>query len=98
LGSLAATLAAGGAIYFRGVAASHEGGRRRRPRRGVEAAPLSLAHRDLLLFFRDPAQWSQLLLLGALVVVYVFNITALPTGLMVIGTYVTIRDIVAWIN
>ncbi|HET9274607.1 MAG TPA: hypothetical protein VFN96_00905, partial [Gemmatimonadales bacterium] len=34
--------------------------------------------KDLRVFFRDSTQWSQLLLLGVLVVVYVFNIRALP--------------------
>lgn len=34
--------------------------------------------KDLRLFFRDTTQWSQLILLGALLVVYLFNIKALP--------------------
>ena len=34
--------------------------------------------KDLRLFFRDPTQWSQLILLGVLVVVYLFNIRSLP--------------------
>jgi ABC-2 type transport system permease protein len=45
--------------------------------------PLSVARRefvikDLKLFFRDTTQWSQLILLGVLVVIYLFNIRALP--------------------
>jgi ABC-2 type transport system permease protein len=45
--------------------------------------PLSVARRefvikDLKLFFRDTTQWSQLILLGVLVVIYLFNIQALP--------------------
>ncbi len=45
--------------------------------------PLSVAKRefvikDLKLFFRDTTQWSQLILLGVLVVIYLFNIRALP--------------------
>jgi ABC-2 type transport system permease protein len=45
--------------------------------------PLSVAKRefvikDLKLFFRDATQWSQLILLGVLVVIYLFNIRALP--------------------
>ncbi len=44
---------------------------------------LSVARRefvikDLKLFFRDTAQWSQLILLAVLVVIYLFNIRALP--------------------
>ncbi len=46
-------------------------------------SPLSVSKRefvikDLKLFFRDTTQWSQLILLGVLVVIYLFNIRALP--------------------
>ncbi len=46
-------------------------------------APLGVLRRELVLkelrlFFRDTTQWSQLILLGVLVVVYVFNIKFLP--------------------
>jgi ABC-2 type transport system permease protein len=34
--------------------------------------------KDLRTFFRDSTQWSQLILLGVLVMVYLFNIQALP--------------------
>ncbi len=34
--------------------------------------------KDSRLFFRDPTQWSQLILLAVLLVVYLFNIQALP--------------------
>jgi len=34
--------------------------------------------KDTRLFFRDPTQWSQLILLAVLIVVYLFNIQALP--------------------
>src|SRR6059036_2556145 len=45
--------------------------------------PLPVAKRefvlkDIRLFFRDTTQWSQLILLGTLIVVYLFNINALP--------------------
>ncbi|MGH7531271.1 MAG: putative ABC transporter permease subunit [Gemmatimonadales bacterium] len=45
--------------------------------------PLPVAKRefvlkDVKLFFRDTTQWSQLILLAVLVVVYLFNIQALP--------------------
>ena len=45
--------------------------------------PLSILKRELVLkelrlFFRDTTQWSQLILLAVLVVVYVFNIKYLP--------------------
>ncbi|MGI9043496.1 MAG: putative ABC transporter permease subunit [Gemmatimonadaceae bacterium] len=46
-------------------------------------APLGMVRRELVmkevrLFFRDTTQWSQLILLAVLVVVYVFNIKFLP--------------------
>jgi ABC-2 type transport system permease protein len=37
-----------------------------------------LVLKELRLFFRDTTQWSQLILLGVLIVVYVFNIKFLP--------------------
>jgi ABC-2 type transport system permease protein len=43
---------------------------------GVTRGELLL--KELRLFFRDTTQWSQLILLGVLVVVYVFNIKYLP--------------------
>src|SRR6476646_9793539 len=48
-------------------------------------APFGIVRRELVLkevklFFRDTTQWSQLILLAVLVVVYVFNIKFLPVG------------------
>src|SRR5213075_2102180 len=45
--------------------------------------PFGIVRRELVmkevrLFFRDTTQWSQLILLGVLVMVYVFNIKFLP--------------------
>ncbi|MDT8367603.1 MAG: hypothetical protein RQ745_00225 [Longimicrobiales bacterium] len=37
-----------------------------------------LAEKEIRVFFRDATQWSQLILLGVLVVVYVYNIRQLP--------------------
>ena len=50
---------------------------------GTALLPLPVAKRefvlkDIKLFFRDTTQWSQLILLAVLVVVYLFNIKALP--------------------
>jgi ABC-2 type transport system permease protein len=50
---------------------------------GTLLRPLPVAKRefvlkDIKLFFRDTTQWSQLILLAVLVVVYLFNIQALP--------------------
>jgi len=38
----------------------------------------SLLAKEVKVFFRDTTQWSQLILLGVLVAVYVYNITVLP--------------------
>lgn len=40
----------------------------------------TMLSKDLLLFFRDPVQWSQLLLLGGLFLVYAMNIDRFPTN------------------
>lgn len=45
---------------------------------GVSPARREFLLKDLRLFFRDPTQWSQLILLGVLLVVYLFNIRSLP--------------------
>ncbi len=47
--------------------------------------------KDLRLFFRDTTQWSQLILLAVLLIVYIFNIRALPlfTGEQVPYTLIT---------
>jgi len=41
-------------------------------------APRSLILKDVRTFFRDTTQWSQLILLAVLVVIYVYNIKMLP--------------------
>jgi ABC-2 type transport system permease protein len=91
-GAAAVALAAGAAVhrklFYSGFSKAQEGAERkvRRPLRG----PLSSALRwlppikrefilkDLRLFFRDNSQWSQLILLAVLLLVYLFNINALP--------------------
>jgi ABC-2 type transport system permease protein len=59
--------------------------------------PRLLLIKDVMVFFRDASQWSQLLLLGALVVVYVYNFSVLPIA---DGTPLaaTLRDVVAFCN
>jgi ABC-2 type transport system permease protein len=61
---------------------------------GAERRELVL--KELRLFFRDTTQWSQLILLGVLVVVYVFNIRFLPlTGE---GVTFFLRNVVPFLN
>jgi len=48
--------------------------------------------KDILLFARDPSRWTQLFLLGALVVLYVYNAYSFPLG----GMFY--RNLVAFLN
>ena len=45
---------------------------------GREPSTRQLVAKEIRVFFRDTTQWSQLILLGVLVAVYVYNITVLP--------------------
>ena len=81
---------AAGSLYFDGFSKSQESKRKRGEGRKVLNLMDHLLARvygremgaimgkDIRLFFRDNTQWSQLLLLGGLVVVYLYNFTALP--------------------
>lgn len=76
------------ALYPDGFSKAQEGAERRMRRqlRGPVASALrwlpptkrEFILKDLRLFFRDNAQWSQLILIGVLVIVYVFNMRSLP--------------------
>ena len=77
------------ALYARGFTKAQESGATgtrggRAGRMGAMLlAPFGTVRRELVLkelrlFFRDTTQWSQLILLGVLVVVYIFNIRVLP--------------------
>jgi ABC-2 type transport system permease protein len=78
-----------GRIYFTGFSKSQEAKKRRGGRRILDLVmkllkrPLgrdlaSIIDKDMRNFFRDNTQWSQMLLLGALVVVYLYNFSVLP--------------------
>jgi len=79
-----------GRLYQEGLSRSQEGaelregaGARRRARlepwlAGVPVRARSLVVKDIRTFFRDTTQWSQLVLLAVLVVVYTYNIKVLP--------------------
>ncbi|MBA3890725.1 MAG: hypothetical protein H0X64_09345 [Gemmatimonadaceae bacterium] len=77
------------ALYFKGYTKAQESGERWARSGGIARVsrslltPLGILRRELVLkevrlFFRDTTQWSQLILLGVLVIVYVFNIKYLP--------------------
>ena len=75
-------------LYSFGFSKAQEGAERkvRRPLRGPVSRLLrsqspskrEFILKDLRLFFRDNTQWSQLILLAVLLMVYLFNIQALP--------------------
>lgn len=78
-----------GYIYFTGFSKSQEAKRRRGGKGILDIVvkifrkPLgddlgAIVEKDIRTFFRDNTQWSQLLLLGALVVVYLYNFSVLP--------------------
>ncbi len=77
------------ALYAQGFTKAQEGAGRMVKARSTAAAslmrfwPFGVLRRELVLkevrlFFRDTTQWSQLILLGVLLVVYVVNIKFLP--------------------
>ncbi len=58
---------------------------------GFDIQRRELMVKDVRIFFRDPTQWSQLIILAVLVVVYVYNMRVLPlsTGTMITRYLVT---------
>ena len=74
--------------------------RRMRLERSLSALPVtarSLVAKDIRTFFRDTTQWSQLILLAVLVVIYIYNVKVLPlwTGEQV-GFFLT--NVVSFLN
>ena len=92
LSTAAAFLVLGSWLHLRyfpsGFSRAQEGATRRERRsrsRWIETllTPLSartrvLVAKEIRIFFRDSTQWAQLILLGVLVVVYVYNVKVLP--------------------
>jgi ABC-2 type transport system permease protein len=92
LSTAAAFLVLGSWLHLRyfpsGFSRAQEGATRRERRsrsRWIETllSPLSprtrvLVAKEIRIFFRDSTQWAQLILLGVLVVVYVYNVKVLP--------------------
>jgi len=93
-------------VYYTGWAGGHTV-RRNRPQRsawpvervlapvlrGCTSATRALVIKDYKLFFRDPAQWSQLLLLGALAVIYLFNIQNLPLHTLFLKNFISMVNL-----
>ncbi len=77
-----------GRFFDAGFTRAQEGAERREGRvrgmvvegflKNARPATRGLVSKEIRVFFRDTTQWSQLILLGVLVAVYVYNITVLP--------------------
>lgn len=68
-------------LFFTGFSKAQEsfGGSRRFSRKKYAPAPMRWFFRkELKMFVRDSSQWSQLFLIGALIVVYLYNFKVLP--------------------
>ncbi len=94
-------------LYPLGWSKAQEGQRRRNLRQWwdvavVKAATVFPVHlrtvviKDLKTFFRDTGQWSQLFMLFALVIVYVYNFSVLPVG--GVGGSFYLQNIIAFFN
>jgi len=98
-----------GAIYHSGYSRSQEGGRYKtygltpsgaildRLAGPVNTPLKALIVKDIKNFFRDTTQWSQLLLLGALVVVYIYNFKVLPIEQFPFATFF-LENFIAFLN
>jgi ABC-2 type transport system permease protein len=71
------------------------GGLKRRGRVGSQVG--ALMTKDLKTFFRDNTQWSQLLLIAALVVVYLYNFSVLPLDRARMPTFY-LQNLISFLN
>ncbi|MBI5191086.1 MAG: hypothetical protein HZA22_10465 [Nitrospirae bacterium] len=98
-----------GWLYRAGYSRAQEGGRYRtygltpsgpvleRIAGPVDAPLKALVIKDVRTFFRDTTQWSQLFLLGALVVVYIYNFKVLPLDKFPFATFF-LENFIAFLN
>jgi ABC-2 type transport system permease protein len=95
-------------LYPLGWSKAQEGQRRRGLRRWWDATVQGMASlfpsslrvivvKDLKTFFRDTGQWSQLFMLLALIVVYVYNFSVLPIGGGALRTFY-LQNIISFFN
>ena len=85
-----------GKIYFKGLSKAQTASRRFFPSRGFRSAGFSFflkflsgptrgfAIKEIKTFFRDQTQWSQIFLVVALIVIYLYNFSVLPLDKSVI--------------
>jgi ABC-2 type transport system permease protein len=96
-------------LFLRGWTKAQEGRQARLTRRAFSERSLraltapfprqtrALMMKEMKTFFRDTSQWSQLILLLALVVVYVYNFSVLPLGGSPLVTFY-FKNVIAFLN
>ncbi|MBI5641657.1 MAG: hypothetical protein HZA17_14660 [Nitrospirae bacterium] len=57
----------------------------------------AILYKDIKIFFRDTGQWSQMFIIGALILVYVYNFKSVPLN-MISGLSPFIKDIMVLAN
>ncbi|MFH1977617.1 MAG: hypothetical protein ABIJ52_19005 [Pseudomonadota bacterium] len=63
----------------------------------LPGASRAFVGKEIKTFFRDQAQWSQLLLIGALVIIYVYNFSVLPLEKAPIKT-IYLQNLLSFLN
>ena len=58
---------------------------------------IAFAKKEIKIFFRDQTQWTQIFLVGALVVIYIFNFRALPIEKSPIKTFY-LQNLLSFLN
>ncbi|MBI5814429.1 MAG: hypothetical protein HZB29_02330 [Nitrospinae bacterium] len=104
--AIAILVVMGGWIYYDGLSASHGSretgvpdGRRLFYRALARALVFmrpqarAIIMKDMKIFWRDTAQWSQLFMLAALVIVYLFNVRNLPLETFYLKAIVSVMNI-----
>ncbi len=93
-------------VYYRGWSIAYTGREGVRGRRASRVYPRlerlllwvrpplrTIIVKDMRIFWRDPAQWTQIFMLGALVAVYIFNIRSLPMDSLFLKNFVSVMNI-----
>ena len=92
-------------IYFKGVSRAQTSAARLFVKRRLELplilrfkGPIkALVTKEIKTFFRDQTQWSQLFLIGALMVIYIYNFKVLPLDRSPIKT-IYLQNILSFLN
>ncbi len=92
-------------VYYRGVSKTQTAPARlfKRSSRSKGGFPFfsgpsgALAAKEIRTFFRDQTQWTQLFLIGALIVIYIYNFKVLPLDRSPIKT-VYLQNLLAFLN